>query len=316
MRELPSLVKRNCKLFFRDKGMFFTSLITPMILLILYTTFLANLYRDNFSSILSAGVTVSDSLLDGAVAGQLLSSLLAVSSVTVSFCSNMLMVQDRVTGARRDLTMAPVRTSTLALGYYLSTVITTLIVCYFAVLLGLLYIGISGWYLSFADVVLILLDVFLLVMFGTAISSIINFFLTSQGQISAVGTIVSAGYGFICGAYLPISEFSPVLRDAVMFSPGTYGTALLRNHTMRGVLSEMQKSGIPSELTDVIRRLVDYKLSFFGHDVKSYVMYLALVGSTLALVGVYLAMNLVRERSARAARERSARLSELNSQQN
>ena len=307
MSALPSLIKRNCKVFFKDKGMFFTSLITPMILLILYSTFLASLYRDNFSSILSAGVAISEKLIDGAVAGQLLSSLLSVSCVTVTFCSNMLMVQDRVNGARRDLTMAPVRTSTLAMGYYLSTAITSLIVCYFAALLGFIYIGFSGWYLSFADVLLILLDVFLLVMFGTALSSIINFFLTSQGQISAVGTIVSAGYGFICGAYLPISEFSSGLRDAVMFSPGTYGTSLLRNHAMRGALSAMEKDGTPRAVTDIIRELVDYKLSFFGHDVKVSAMYLALGGSTLFFVGVYLAMNLARERAARASRERSAR---------
>ena len=39
-----SLVKRNTKLFFKDKGMFFTSLITPVILLVLYATFLAGVY--------------------------------------------------------------------------------------------------------------------------------------------------------------------------------------------------------------------------------------------------------------------------------
>ena len=38
------LIKRNIKLFFKDKGMFFTSLITPAILLVLYVTFLGNVY--------------------------------------------------------------------------------------------------------------------------------------------------------------------------------------------------------------------------------------------------------------------------------
>lgn len=32
------MVIRNIKLFFKDKGMFFTSLVTPMILLVLYVT--------------------------------------------------------------------------------------------------------------------------------------------------------------------------------------------------------------------------------------------------------------------------------------
>lgn len=31
-----NLFIRNCKLFFKDKGMFFASLITPVILLVLY----------------------------------------------------------------------------------------------------------------------------------------------------------------------------------------------------------------------------------------------------------------------------------------
>ena len=34
MKTLTSFTKRNIKLFFRDKGMFFTSLITPAILLV------------------------------------------------------------------------------------------------------------------------------------------------------------------------------------------------------------------------------------------------------------------------------------------
>ena len=41
MRTFITLVDRNRKLFFRDKGMLLSSLITPMILIVLYATFLA-----------------------------------------------------------------------------------------------------------------------------------------------------------------------------------------------------------------------------------------------------------------------------------
>ena len=41
MKTFFALTKRNIKVFFKDKGMFFTSLITPVILLVLYVTFLA-----------------------------------------------------------------------------------------------------------------------------------------------------------------------------------------------------------------------------------------------------------------------------------
>ena len=146
MTGIGVLVKRNIKLYFKDKGMFFTSLITPLILLVLYGTFLSNVYEDTFRSAMeAAGATVSDKLIGGCVGGELVSSLLAVSCVTVAFCSNLLMVQDKITGARRDITIAPVRPSTLALSYYLSTLISTMLICFIAtgVCLWCLYANLS-----------------------------------------------------------------------------------------------------------------------------------------------------------------------------
>jgi len=35
---------------------------------------------------------------------------------------NLLMVQDKVNGTRNDLTISPIKESTLAFGYYISTV--------------------------------------------------------------------------------------------------------------------------------------------------------------------------------------------------
>lgn len=292
MNLLLAMIKRNTKLFFKDKGMFFTSLITPLILLVLYGTFLSNVYEDTFRSALSAsGAAASDSLILGCVGGELVSSLLAVCCVTVSFCSNMLMVQDKVTGARGDLTIAPVKGATLALSYYLSTLLSTLLICYTAMAACLLYLSHVGWYLSVADVARIALDVFLLVMFGTALSSIINHFLTSQGQISAVGTIVSAGYGFICGAYMPISQFSDSLQKVISFLPGTYGTALLRNHALRGVFSEMGNQGFPPQIVKAIRDSVDCNLYFFEKSVSQSVMYLILVGTVCLLLALYVLLN-------------------------
>ena len=133
MKTLTAFVKRNTKLFFKDKGMFFSSLITPAILLSLYALFLGKVYRDSFTATLPEGIHFTDQLLNGLVSSQLISSLLAVSCVTVAFCSNMLMVQDKANGTIKDLTIAPVKASVLAMSYYLAALISTLIVCFTAV---------------------------------------------------------------------------------------------------------------------------------------------------------------------------------------
>ena len=294
MTGLGALVLRNTKLYFKDKGMFFTSLITPLILLVLYGTFLSNIYDETFRGALeAAGAVASDKLIGGCVGGELVSSLLAVSCVTVAFCSNLLMVQDKVTGARRDLTIAPVRPGTLALGYYLSTLLSTLLICFAATGVCLAYLAIVGWYLTAADSAALFLDVALLVLFGTALSSIVNFPLSTSGQGSAVGTIVSAGYGFICGAYMPISQFSDGLRNVISFLPGTYGTSLLRNHALRGVFAEMRENGFPEEIIETIRDSVDCNLYFFGERVGISTMYMILIAAVAISVGLYVVMNVV-----------------------
>lgn len=294
MKTVYFLTRRNCRLFFKDKGMFFSSLITPIILLVLYATFLAKIYRDSFVSAVPPGL-VSDSLIDATVAAQLISSLLAVICVTVAFCANLISINDKASGAIRDLTVTPVRRSALAVGYFAAAAIVTLIVTLTTVAVCLIYLAFIGWYMSVADVFLLLLDVLLLTLFGTALSSCVNFGLSTNGQASAVGTIVSAGYGFICGAYMPMSGFGTGLQRVLSFLPGTYGTCLIRNHAMAGVLREMRDTvGFPDEVLAGIRDSIDCNLSFFGTQVTLPAMYLILTGATLLLVGLYILLNALR----------------------
>lgn len=295
MRSAFVLIKRNVKLFFNDKGMFFTSFITPAILLVLYVTFLGNMYRDGFTSSLPDSLKIAENIIDGLVGSQLISSILAVSCVTVAFCANFLMVQDKVNGTIRDLRISPARSSTLSLSYYIATLLSTLIICFAATGICLIYVAVVGWYMSVSDVIFLFFDVALLVLFGTALSSTIDFFLSTQGQISAVGTIISAGYGFICGAYMPVSSFSGWIQKIVLFLPGTYGTSLIRNHTMQGALTEMQDQGVPAEVIEKLKDSLDCNLYFFGNHVSIEMMYAILGCTTLLLIVVYILLNRLRK---------------------
>ena len=296
MMTLKALIKRNTSLFFKDKGMFFTALITPLILLVLYATFLSNVYEDTFRGIIEGmGFSVSDKIVAGCVGGQLMSSLLAVSCITVAFCSNLLSVQDKVSGARKDIVVSPVKASVLSLSYYISTFFSTLIICVVALIVCLLYMINIGWYLSFTDIVLLALDVFLLSLFGTSLSSVANYFLSTQGQISAVGSIVSSCYGFICGAYMPISSFSEGLRNVLSFSPGTYATSLIRNHSLRGVFGEMESTGLPIELINGIKDAVDCNIYFFDETVTIATMYTVISLTIAILMVIYILMNKIKK---------------------
>lgn len=292
---LLSLIKRNIKLFFKDKGLVIGALVGPIILIVLYFTFLNDVYRDTFKSFIPEGT--SNKIINDIVNGELISSILAVSCITVSFCSNFLMVRDKVNNARSDLLVSPVKSYVLALAYYIATVISSLTICYIALGISLVFVAFSHWFFTASSLLMLLLDVFLTVLFGTALSSIINFFLTSEGQISAVGTIISAGHGFICGAYMPINSYNSGLKNVIMFTPGTYCTSLIRNHSLAGAFKEM--SDWPIEAIKSIKDGIDCNLYLFNKQISIAGMYGIVLITILVLITIYIVINIVNGRKCK-----------------
>lgn len=299
IKQVFAFTARNIKLFFKDKGMFFSALIAPLIILMLYILFLHNVLTQSVSAALPKGIVISDRLLGGYVAAYEVSSILSVCCVTVAFIANMAMVDDRVTGVRADITVSPVKGRVLVLGYYFSTAAVTLAVCYVTLAVGFIYLAAMGWYMSVGDAFAAILDVFLACMFGTAFSSIVCFFLRSRGAISAVSTIVSSVYGFICGAYYPISQFSSGIANTVMCLPWTYCTGLFRTHFMAGFAEPFVDSGLHKAAAEGLLNGFDAKLYFFGSAVPAWVMYIVVCCTIVALVALFILMNALQKRKKR-----------------
>ena len=297
MKKFFNLTARNVKVFFSDKSMFFASLITPMILLILYVTFLGRVFHNSLDQD-ALGVALPDSVINAVVNGQILACLLAVCSVTVAFSSNLLMVNDKITGSTKDIDVSPVKSHTKSLAYFAATFISTIIINLVALILCLLYIRIQNcWYYELKDVLLLFGDVVLLSFFGTALASVVNFGLKTQGQLSAVANIVSAGYGFICAAYMPISNFSALLRDSIMFLPSTYLMSLIKNHALTAPFQEMAKTEISTQAINAIKTALDYKISFFSHEVPLNMMYFIAITSIIGLVIIFVLQNKLKKQA-------------------
>lgn len=298
MKTIALLTARNIKIFFKDKGLFFAALIAPLVLLFLFVVFLGDVYRDSMISVLSA--EPKKAIVEGFAGGWLVSSLLAVCTVSIAFTANIVMVQDKVTGVKNDFIASPVPASFLAIAYFAATAAVTAIVCYAALLAGLLYIACVGWYLSVADVFLTLLDVFLMVLFATALSSVVNYFLHSQGGITVVEVVVSAAYGFLCGAYMPISSLAKGLQYVLLFLPGTYGTSLLHSHLMNGAIeaacTDLQ---LPAVAEGELKKGFDCDLYFFEGQVPEWAKYLVVLLTTAVLVGAYVLLCSLKRKKPR-----------------
>ena len=138
MKKFINLTKRNIKVYFSDKTMFFTSLITPVILLVLYSSFLGGIFKDSFLSFFPEELNISNKIINSLVSGQILSSLLSVSCITVAFTSNLLMVMDKVSGTSKDINISPANKKVISLSYFTAAFVSTIIVNFVGLLLCLI----------------------------------------------------------------------------------------------------------------------------------------------------------------------------------
>lgn len=288
MKTLGNLIRRDLRLFFKDKGLFFSSMLTPLILLVLYATFLARVYRDSFLSALPAGLNVSDALIDGTVAAQLASSLLAVSCVTVAFCSNLLMIQDKASGAIRDLTVSPVRRSSISAAYYAASALSTLArdlyrACgmpYLHARCRLVHVGdrcsLGHSRHSAADAVrhsTLLLHKLLFVNERSGIGGGNDSFGGLRLSLRRVYADIKLGTG---------------LQHFLSFMPGTYGTSLLRNHMLAGIFREMSSIGFPDVVVSGIGASIDCSPQLFDRVVSVGGMYAILGGAIILFTALYI----------------------------
>lgn len=280
LKKLHYLTLRNIKLYFKDKMTFFVSLITPIILLVLFITFLKSTYTNSILSIIG-DYQLDEKLINAFTGGWLFSSVLSVSCITVAFCSGM-MVLDKINKSHIDFMVAPIKKSTIQISYVLSNLFSTLIVCLVLLIIGIIYLCVVGFYLSFVDILLILINIFLTSLFGTLLANIIWSFTNSQGVLSGVCTFVSALYGFICGAYMPINSMGEGMQNFTSLLAGTYSTILFRQSFLNGTLNEMGKT-LPNEMVEGIADGFDCNFSLFGYELSTLTMYFILIGVTLIL---------------------------------
>src|SRR5680860_877770 len=137
MTVIISLVKRNLKMFFRDKTSVFFSLLSVFIIIGLYILFLGNLVSGGLKELLgdSARFTTDSWIMAG---------LLSVTSITTTMGAFGIMVEDNTKKIIKDFSSAPLKRSQLVGGYIASSFIIGMLMTVAALIVAEIYIFSGG----------------------------------------------------------------------------------------------------------------------------------------------------------------------------
>lgn len=284
------LIKRGIKIFLKDKAGVFFSLLAPMIIFVLYVLFLGRLQTESLEKAF-LGLNVGSGLIRSTVDGWMIAGIMSVSCITVSFSAQSLMIADREQGILADALSSPVKRLLLSVSYLFYNFLVTLIICTAVLIVTLIYIAATGWFLSAADVFGIIGITVLSVLSVSIFSTLICTPLKTQNAHGAFVGIMSAIVGFIIGAYMPISMFPAAVQKIILFVPGTYSAGVYRSLFMRSSIDKI--SDISPAAADGVRQSYSIEMDFFGKTIGADIMW-AIFAAIIALSAViYVAVQLI-----------------------
>ncbi len=279
---VSGLVERSLKIFLKDKASVFFSLLAPLIVLGLYLLFLGDIQMDGIKAAFE-GAPIDDKLLKSFVDSWMLAGVVSVACVTVSFSVQGITVQDREKGVLNDMLASPISRGIIDLSYLISNFVVTLCICLIVLAVAFVYVAITGWTLSFVDVVLLIALTIMSVLSASVISTLVGLAFRTSSQHSAFVGIISAVIGFVMGAFMPLSAFPKGVQYVTLFVPATYSAALYRNLFMRGALEKIDAALPGAE--DGLKGSFSMELDFFGKTIGAdmqAVIFAAFIALTLA----------------------------------
>ena len=247
MRGILGFIKRNVLLFFKDWQSILFSLLTSIIVLVLYLLFLKGTFVSAIQSAMEQypglASMVPQKDIDMFANLFLLSGILGSAMISVPFSCITVLVKDRANKVDYDILATPMKREQIIFAYFVSAVLTSTLLTDIILAVGLIGIRMQGnMYLNASQVVKAFSIVALGSISASAIFMIIVLFFKTVSACEAFFGILSAASGFVIGAYIPISQFSNEVQTVCNLFPASQITIMLRNILLNGLLEHINTS--------------------------------------------------------------------------
>lgn len=236
------LTKRNLRIFFRDKSAVFFSLLSVLIIIGLYVLFLGDMLVRSMPDIENARFLMDSWIMAG---------VLGITSITTTMGAFGIMVDDKCKKISKDFYTAPVKRSTLAGGYILSTFVIGVVMCLITLLLAELYIVFSGG--NFLPFSALLKTLGLMLISVISSSSMVFFavsFFSSQNAFSTASTVIGTLIGFLTGIYIPVGSLPESVQLAVKVFPVAHAASLFRQVFMSVPMADAFRDAPPQAVAN------------------------------------------------------------------
>ncbi len=244
MKVVATLVVRNLRIFFRDRMGVFLSLLSALILLLLYTLFLGSQQVSSLNDSFGKGAEVS---VDGFVNSWVFAGILMTTTVTTGLAAMNIFVEDRYAGRFKEFLVSPVSKLQLAAGYLLAAFTVAVVMSLIVFGVGLAIFAATGQaMLSIVEIFQTLGYLLLLCLTFSAMAAFGASFIKSSGGFTSLSTIVGTGIGFLAGSFVPVGVLPDSVANVINALPFSQAAMLMRQPLVADQLSKLAEVNAPA----------------------------------------------------------------------
>ena len=291
MAAFTELVKRNMRIYLRDKGAVFFSLLAMLIVILLMVLFLGDMnisaITDMLGQLPHRDKEEDEKNAELLVLQWTLAGVISINAVSVTLSVLTAMIRDKNNGTLQSIYTSPVSRLSIALSYICAAWICSIIICTLTLVLSEIYCVYMGA-AAFSPVQH--LQLLGMICVNSFTYACIMYFLAaivkSEGAWSGLGTIIGTLVGFLGGIYLPIGSLADGIANVLKCTPILYGTVMFRR-IMTEQAGDVCFENAPAEMQNTYNEVMGVSLEAFGYDVNiaGCLAILAVCGGAFLLIG-------------------------------
>lgn len=293
MSQYIELTKRNIRVYIRDKGAVFFSLLSMLIVLGLMLFFLGDMNIDGLTSALSdfpnRNADTDKKNAELFVMLWTCGGILSINAATVTLAVYSSMINDRTKGVLASIYTAPVSRLTISAAYVTSAWVCSVIICTLTLAISEIYCIINGGdAFSFVSHLKLLGMIMANSFTYASLMYLAAVLVKTEGALSGIGTVIGTLVGFLGGIYLPIGSLSEGIAAGLKFFPVIYGAKMFRS-VMTADVCETIFADMPEAFEIEYLDVMGVSLDFFGTRISDIgcISILLVCGAVFLIAGAF-----------------------------
>ncbi len=228
---MSKLIYRNISLYFRDKASVFFSLMSVLIVILLYVLFLSNVQVVSISQ--QIGGVVNDNNIAYLINTWILAGLLSITTVTSTLGAFGFMVSDYENKIIKDFKSSPLKISTYPTAAIISAVTVGVMMSLIAFFVYSVYMFIdTGYFFSFTIILKTLGLIFISTIMNAGLMGLMVSFIKSNNVYSSASLLIGTSIGFVNGLYIALGQLPSGIQTFIKLLPFSHIASQFRQVLM------------------------------------------------------------------------------------